>query len=307
MATAKRFSIYPASLVHAGGTLNLAQLQAFRVGPAPAIKRVYVGGAVDPKANILTRGDPRVELGTRDLTTLLTTLNPLTGLASFGAGATFRLQERDDGESVFLSGLTHETFVVNKYHLVLNSISAQQDDQDGLLANLTCHALYDGTNNPIIHNTGVDFAAAPAPAFASEFWMGPVYHNAVQVEGITGWSVEFGVQFTPFRTSGAVWPTQGYIARRQPVLRATSLKVDVVANLVKELRALAGTFAVYGWKGADASHRVAVGSGVHLKISCAAGAWGDDEIAATENDDGTFSAVIMPTGTLAMSIASTIP
>jgi hypothetical protein len=298
MASAKRFSIYPCSFVHAGGTLNLAQMQGFDSRPDATIKTVYVGGAVDPKANIAVMANPKVTFGTRDLTTLLGTLNPLTGLALAAGGATFRLQERDDGESIFLSTATHETHDVAKGHVIL----------DGAVAQLTCHALYDGTNEPIVHNTGVDFSdGEPTPAFTSEFFMGPVYHNGSQLEGVTRWSVETGLVWMPSRVDGNVYPRQGFIARRTPKIKVTTLKVDTVASLNKVLRALSGTFALYLWKGANAGSRAGVASGVHLKVSAAAGAWRDESVAVTENEDGTATIEVLITGTLTWSITSTIP
>ena len=307
MATANRFSIFPCSFIHAGGTLNLAQMQGFGVEPGSATKRVFVGGAVDPKANLLASANPRLPFQTRDLTTLIGTVSPLTGLALTGAGATFRIQERDEAEAFFLTGGTHETYTVAKGHLVIDSISASQDDQDGAVAQCILFALHNGSVLPIVHNTGVDLAGAPAPAFTSEFFMGPVYHNGVELTGILSQQVQFGLAFRQFRTSGAVYPSQGYIARREPVIRLTTLKADMNATVSHFLRATSGALACYFWKAADASDRVAVGTTVHLKITAATGAFSDDTFSVTENDDGTLTLNILPTGALAYSISSAIP
>lgn len=307
MASGERFSLFPASFVHAGGTLNLPQMEGFDARPNSTIKRVYAAGAVDPKAHLLAIADPSIPFRTRDLTTLFTTVSPLTGLTGTGAGATFRLQERDDGQSIFLGGATHETFTVAKSFLTIDSISAAQDDREGAVVECTCHALYDGTNLPIVHNTAVDFTTAPAPAFTSEFFMGPVYHNAVQIPGILRHSVEFATTFTPFRTDGNVFPAKGVIVRRSPMFKITLQKMDEVAAISKFIRALAGTFAVYFWKAVDNGVRVAVGTGQHLKVSGAAGAWHDESLTATENEDGTVTLNVMPTGSLSYSIVSAIP
>lgn len=308
MTTAKRFSIYPCSFVHAGGTLSLTQMQGFGIQPNPRVKRVFVGGAVDPKAHLLASADPVKPFQTRDLTTLFGTVSPLTGLRC-SSGATFRLQERDNAESIFLSAgtSTHETFTSTLGHLVIESLSAAQDDQDGAVAQCMYYALFDGTNLPIVHNTGVDISGADAPAFASEFFMGPVYHNGSQVEGVLRHEVQFGVRYVPFRTDGQVYPSGGYIARREPMLKLTTLKCDVNAAVSQFLRAASGTFAQYFWKAADASDRVAVGTGSHLKISAATSAFSDDNLSVSENEDGTSTITIMPKGSLAYSIVSTIP
>lgn len=306
MSTAKRFSIFPCSLTYAGPTtVDLTQMQGFGVEPRPAIKRVYVGGAIDPKAHLLASADPQKPFATRDLVTLLGAVSPLTGLSI--TGATFRLQERDDAESVFLTGLTHETFTVTKGHVVIESIGASQDDQDGALAQCRLFALYDGTNLPIVHNTGVDFSGAPAPAFTSEFYLGPIYHNGSEIEGILSSQVEFGLAFTPFRTSGSPYPKQGYIARRQPVMRMTTLKSDVNAAVNMLVRAASGTLAFYYWKAVDAGDRVAVANTNHLKISAATSVFSDDNFSVSENDDATCTITILPKGSLAYTVSSAIP
>lgn len=307
MSSAERFTLFPCSFVHAGGTLDLAQMEGFDAEPKATIKRVYAAGAVDPKAHLLTVADPAVRFRTRDLTTLFGAISPLTGLVSTGAGAAFRLQERDDGTAIFLSGLTHETFTLAKNFVTIDSLSAAQDDRDGAVCECTCHALYDGTNLPIVHNTGVDFGAVAAPAFTSEFFMGPAYHNSVQLPGILRHSVEFGVGFSPFRRDGASFPSKGVIVRRSPVFKLTCQKMDEVAALSKFIRALSGVFATYFWKAVDNGVRVAVGSGVHLKVSAAGGMWNDESLSASENEDGTATLNVMPTGTLSYSIVSTIP
>jgi hypothetical protein len=306
MSTAKRFSIYPCSLTYAGPTtVDLQQMQGFGVEPRPAIKRVYVGGAIDPKAHLLASADPQKPFATRDLTTLLGAVSPLTGLHI--TASTFRLQERDDAESVFLTGGTHETFTTTGGHVVIESISASQDDQEGSLAQCRLYALWDGTNLPIVHNTGVDFSAAPVPAFLSQFFMGPVYHNGAEVEGILNHQVDFGLVFAPFRTGGSPYPKQGYIARRQPMMRMTTLKSDVDGAVSLFARAASGTLAFYHWKGVDAGDRVAVGTASHLKISAATSLFSDDNHSVTDNDDGTCTISIMPKGSLAFSVSSAIP
>ncbi|MDQ3288916.1 MAG: hypothetical protein M3Q42_11800 [Pseudomonadota bacterium] len=305
--SADRFSLFPCSFVHAGGTLDLLQMQGFAANPQAQVSRRYVGGAVDPKAHLLASGKPQVSFGTRDLATLLGTVNPLLGLASAAGGSTFRLQERDEGQGVFLTTATHETLSLAKSHLLVNSLSARQDDAEGAIAQCVAHALYDGTNEPILHATGADFSLLTPPAFTSEFFMGPVYHNGVQVAGVTEHSVEFGTQFMPFATDGDIWPRKGYVARRAPVIKFSTLKVGQVAALSKSLRALSGTLAIYFWKAVDNAARVAVGSSLHVKVSCATGAWRDDAITVSENDDGTVAIEVLPKGSLTISAVSTIP
>jgi hypothetical protein len=306
MASAERFGLFPCSLVHAGGTLNIAQIQDFQQSVNATKDRFYAPGSVDPKAHILANADPQITFGTQDLATYFAAVSPTVGLALSGAG-TFRLQERSDLSGVFESGTTHETFTVTGGIVIPARLTASQDDQTGAAIQSTLFPLYNGSTNPIVHNTSVDFAAAPTPAFTSEFFMGPVYHNSSEIRGITQVSVDFGITFAPRRVSGQVFATKGAITRRSPVFTFTTLKSDVDAALDLFNRAITSSFAIYLWKGADAGSRVAVGSSVHCKISCTAGVFTSDSVQVSNLDDATTNITVMPTGTIAVSVASTIP
>lgn len=308
MATAERFALYPASFIHgAAQTLDLVQMHNFDAQAAANIARRFVSGAVDPKANIMVNADPRVAFATRDLATYFGVVSPTVGLALTGAGATFRLQERSTLDGVWETGSTHETFTCSDGIIIPRRISASQDDQDGAAVESDLVVLYDGSTQPIVHNTGVDFSGAPTPAFTSEFWLGPVYHNSNELSGVVSVSVDFGIQFAPRRVSGQYFPTKGAIVQRAPMLSFTILKVDAVQSLDKFINAVTSSFAIYLWKGVNAGSRVAVASTVHCKISASAGAFTHQNITANENDDGTVTIQVMPTGTIAVSVASAIP
>lgn len=304
--SAERFTLFPASITHAGGTMNLAQMQGFNVQTQTRKARIQPAGSVDPAAHVLAFADPVVRFGTRDLATLLATVSPSAGLKLSGSGAFFRLRERDDG-GTFLTGATHETYDVAQGLVVLDTLTANQDDEQGAICQCMLHATYDGANEPIVHNTGVDFSLAPSPAFVSEYWLGPAYHNGAEIKGLVSSSVEFGVNVSPRRVSGQVFAQKLAIVRRQPVLRLTILKADATAALSLFTRGLSGTFSLYFQKGVNNGARVAANSASHVKISATAGEWSDEEITAEENDDGTVSIVVMPTGVLSTSVASTIP
>lgn len=307
MTTAQRFGLFPCSVVHAGGTLNLAQMQDFNVTPQAQKDRFFAPGSVDPKAHILTAADPQITFGTQDLATYFGTVSATVGLALTGAGATFRLQERSTLDGVFETSTTHETFTAARGLVIPTQLSSSQDDQTGAVLQSTLVVLYDSSTSPIVHNTGVDFATAPTPAFVGEFFQGPVYHNGSEIPGITSTRIDFGITFATKRTSGQVYPTLGAITQRAPVFNFTTLKADVTASLDIFQRALSGTLACYFWKGADAGSRVAAATASHCKVSAATGVWNDESIQVSGNDDGTVNIAVMPTGTMAVSVASAIP
>lgn len=305
MASAERFGIYPASFVHAGGTLDLSQIERVEATPNPTIAEVTPGGAVDPAAYLIASGMPECPFATRDLATLLGTVALTTGLKLTGA-ATLRFQERTDC-GTFETGLTHETITATGGFINVQSISAEQESPEGAIAQLNLLPLWDGSTEPLVHNTGVNFATAPSPAFNSRFFLGPCYHNSAQLDGVIRASFEPGIAFKRYTADGDPYPKKGAIMRRSPIFRFTMTKLDDVSALQVAGRAITNSFAMYFWKATANGTRVAVGTTEHIKISCSAGLWRHDRMSVQGNDDGTVDLIVRPTGTVSLSTASAIP
>lgn len=303
MATAERFGLYPATLTHAGGDLDLAQIQNFNISPSPTVDRFYAAGAIDPKTHIIAFAEPEATFGTQDLTTYWGAVSPSAGLAI--TNATFRMQERSNLGGSFES--TGQTWVMTDGFLVPTRLSCSQDSQTGCVQESRLVVLYDGSTSPIVHNDGVDFSGAPTPAFTSEFFLGPVYHNSSEIKGITQVDIDFGLNVTISRSSGQVYADKAYITTRGPRVTFTTLKCDADASLNQFLRALGGTTAIYLWKGTANGDRVAVATGAHFKLTISAGAWMTDTISVQDNQDGTISMSVMPTGTISTAVNSAIP
>ncbi len=305
MASAKRFSVYPASFVHAGGTLNLSQLSSFSVSPGGQKKAFTPGGSVNPAAHLLSHATPEVSLQTTDLTTLLAVLSLTTGL-NCTSGATFRLQERSSG-ATFEAGATHETFTSTAGFLNVESISASIDDENGASLDLKYTPLWGGSTRPLVHNTGVDFNTAPTPAFNSQFFLGPVYLNGAQLEGITRVAFRPGISFMVKRTDGDPYARLGAVVKVEPVFEFTTLKADVGGVLNVFGRALGGVFAIYLQAGVNNSDRVAAASSAHIKISVATGDAQHDTVQASGEDDATATFSVRGTGSVTLATGSAIP
>ena len=303
MATAGRYSGYSSTWTYgAAQTLTLNQMNDVSVQVGTNRTEITPSGAVDLAAVIVGSGDPMINFGTYDLSTLLGQVSLTAGLALTGTG-TVQFQRRED-LAVFSSGSTHDSITCTAGWMGLNSITASQDDTTGAKADCSVHVLYDGTNNPLVHNTSV--ALAGTPGFSSYFYLGPVTINSTEVEGITSVRVSTGLSFSRRRVSGQVWATKGAIVQRRPVIEITALEVSDFATLAMHGRALAGTVNVFFRKGTASGTRVADATTEHVKVSATAGYWQDDSISVQQNDDGTVTCTILPTTTLSLSTASAI-
>lgn len=304
MASAKRFGLYPCSFVHGGGTLNLQQMMGFGIEVGAQKKEFVPAGAVDPAAHLISHADPEASFQTADLATLLGTASLTAGL-NCTSGATFRLQERT-AQGTFETGSTHETITSTAGFLYLDSLDASIDDENGAMASCRYCPLWDASTRPFVHNTGVDFSGAPSPAFTSQFFLGPLYLNGSELEGVQRVSIKTGLVYSKKRTAGDPYARLGAIVLRKAIVQFTGLKIDIGGGVSMFGRALGGTFAVYLRKGVNNDTRVADASGAHIKISFATGDAQTDSVSAQENEDGTITSTVRAQTTLSLSLTSAI-
>lgn len=300
------YSLFPASFVHGGGTLNLAQLRMQGLQPNSEKSIIIPGGAIDAGAIIQSHAQSIVRLGTRDLTTLLGTLSLLVGLKCTG-NCIFRFQKRV-AQSTFATGASHVTLTATLGFLNCESIRASQSDVNGAMADLAFFPLFDGTNVPLAIAVTADFDLATPPAFTSAFYLGPVYLGAAQIEGIQSVEIRPGVNFRPVFGDGDQYARVGVIESRTPQLRFTLTNVGYLSTITSLFgNAPASAIHVYLAKGVSGGGRVAAASTVHAKVTVSAGDWTPDDISVEGNADGSLSVVVRPTGSLSFSVASAIP
>jgi hypothetical protein len=308
MASAERYSGYTASIIHGAAlTMNLVQLDSWRVQPNTRKATIIPSGLIDPAHHGVASAAPVIEMTTRDFETPMASIvSPAIGLKLTGAG-TFRFQERTDC-GTFETGATQETVTTTGGFLYPTGISATQDGEDGATLDMQLVALWDGTTSPLVWNTGVDYTAVTVPSFVARHFMGPVYHAGAEIAGVTSITVDFGIQFEANMYSGDPYPQKGAIVQRNPTMSFTVAKVDVASALTTVFGSAISTGLVfYLWKGVTSADRVAVGTAEHIKITASAGDWALDEASVTGNDDGSVTFTARPTVALAVDTTSAIP
>lgn len=248
-----RYSGYTPTFVHGGGTLSLTQQRGVTINNGKQLLEVQTSGDLDRKAVCLSHADPEVMIRSGDLATILGTVSPTTGLKLTGV-STFRYQLRDAGGTFV--GSTTDRLITNtpdtsKSFLAMESISANQDDQnDGAVCELKMYPCWGGDLSvpPLVPSTDSAIGGS-APAFTSQFFLGPVYLGSTQLEGLRSSRVEFGIGFVRKRADGDPWARAGSIYTRRPVITLNFEKLPVLINSAMFSAALAETLAVYYWKG----------------------------------------------------------
>lgn len=303
--TANRYSGFPASFVWASGTLNLQQLGSVDLRHGAQFNETVPAGSIDRAAVVLRSATAGCRISTQDILTFMGVVSPTAGLKCTGL-CTFRYQKRADS-AVFAGGTTNLTAVAQTGFLMPESISASGDTPAEIASMF--YPLWDGSNDPLAFTDAVNFGSAPQPAYSSEYYLGPVYLGGVQILGLESSRVTFGLTFMPKRYDGDVFPRSGAIEMRKPVITLTMTKLNWLTGQAASMfmNNLASTLAVYYALGAPAGGRAAYAGANHVKISATAGAHHADSVSVRDEGDGTISIQIVPTGTIGLSLASTIP
>jgi hypothetical protein len=305
MTTANRYSGYSANFTYGSSqTLALRQMRSIDLQGAHQFNEVIPAGAVDRQAVVLRSSSAIARLSTQDLLTALGTISPTVGLACNGL-CTFQYQKRQDS-GVFAGGSNNIKAVAQTGFLLADSISASGDNPASL--DMTFYSLWDGTNDPWAFTDGVALTGG-APTYLSDYYLGPVYLGASQIFGLTGTKVDFGIKFAPFLADGDLFPRSGAIMSRRPTVSLTMSKVDWITGQMNSMfnNALGSTLAVYFAQGNPGGGRGAYASSIHAKISVATGALNSKSVTVRDEDDATITIDIIPTGTISLSVASTIP
>jgi hypothetical protein len=313
MTTGQRFSGYPARFGYATGQkLDLTQMQAFELDTNNTKTPVVPVGAVNPTAYITPRARPEFRIRTQDIKTMMDVVDVENGKC-FDETSTFILQERADC-GTFLTGDTHPARVTTNGFMYAESITAEQDSEDGAILSLRYVPLYDGSNSLVQRDT-VDIAAyttpALSPAYVGSYFLASAYENSVEISGIISVNLQFNLTFQAAPATPGAWDTIGSIVRRQPEFTYTCLKVDNVSADEVTGAAVDTSYAFYFQK-ADVTNaagdgRVAKATAQHVKVSCTAGDVEVRNLSVDGTEDAAIEVSVKPTGTVAMSTASAIP
>ena len=305
----ERFGIYAGRFVHAGGSLDITQMEGDGASPEATKRRVRPGGSVDPAAIILSHAETMRRFRTSDLATLLATVSLTTGLACTGGSALWMQQRAEQG--VFAAGSNHHSLTSALGFLYVEEISAAQDDENGASANCVYTALYDGSTLPFVVNSGVSLASAPTPAYVSQFFLGGVYVGAAAFEGVQNVSIRPGVNFSTKRADGDVYPRKGSIVARDPEFRITCDKISNLSGVLDNIYSNApgsplNCYFARGLPGSSAG-RVARATTQHILIAASTGEWSPDNVDVEDTNDYSTTIIMRATGTLSLSTASALP
>ena len=295
-----RYSLFSASFTHAGGTMDLTQLEMQGLNTGSSIRTIRPGGALAPAAHILSYANPRFRFRTADLFTVLTAMGSNMFLYCSG-GHVARWQKRSPG-GTFATSTAHLTQATSKGFLHVVSIDASIDATEGAVMELEYIPLSTNGLNPITDTTSVNFASAPAPAFVSQYFLGGVWNASTQVTSLSRASFRPGVNFIMRRADSGVFCLDGAssIGSYSPQISLNFMDVALPYSMGSQFLSIVGA-AIKGYlqRGTTAANgRIAAATSGHAKVSCTDASWGADDMTVQGEDDGSVTVAVYPTSAL---------
>jgi len=250
------------------GAFNLSQIPDREIDLGITEELGYGAGQLSPSHVSVMSQAPVISGGTTEIARFLTNIDALLGLAipstTVITSVAFYFQSAQLLGGI-KAGSSHLTGTLNKGMVIPTGVSVEQDGVATL--NFDMHALYDGTNLPIVWADSQALASG-TPAVDEQFTLGPTFINNVQVPGLQGMTWDFGIEVEKHSTDGQVYPLTMRIMRVTPMITLRSVDVVTASDFNLTGTALdANTFKTYIQKMDDEGDRVAIATTEHVEIA----------------------------------------
>lgn len=224
--------------IHTAGPLAVSGSSAFNLdtidnlGVDHGTKEVleYAAGQVDPSYVATMTSEPMLTFTTRSLAAALSRI-ALDGMA-FPNGGTYTTVDqwfikvektlpRATGANQFRVRMT-EGLIVPKV------VSWQQGQAASLTAEV--HPTYDGTNNPLGYLDSQTLPVSFSGIVGELFTGGKVVINGVELLGVQGVSIDFGLEVEKIYSRGDVFPFRAHILTRKPTITIRTKQVTSLST-----------------------------------------------------------------------------
>ena len=311
MASAQRWGGYPAKFVDTTpATMNFVQLQGWEMDANVTETPFIPVGLVKPSQYVTSRVRPEFRIRTRDINTILGTVDFNTGHC-FDNTSTFFVQEREDC-GTFISDTNQSGRTTENGFMFVESITADLDSADGAIMTLRYVPLWDGTSADIIASpSNLDPVASVTPLYTSGFFLASPFHNSAEIKGVTSVTLNTGIQIQPAPEVPGAYDRLVSIVRYEPEFTFRCLKIDEWDSKKFSGFPITSEFAFY-FQAIDTTNavgdgRVARATASHVKISCATGKITVRNLSFDGTDDVVSEVTVRPTGAVTAATATAIP
>lgn len=292
-----------------GDSLTLANVQTQDLSPDVQAMVARAGGSLDPALIAASFIEPKIKIGTPDLVTLLG-----AGGVSLRYGKAFtsawklQFQQRDTagGSGDFTAGSTHLVASGTKSLAIVNSISAENDNRAGALAQCTVYPC-STTGIAPAYTISSESALTGSVGVSKVYALGPVL-----CEGLTGGlggvqraTINPGVEVEPDRENGRTFPTRYKIKTRNPTVEIEA-KNGAIAALLGMIAAASSGMTVYLQRFIHGADRYAFDQSEHIAVSFSTGAYVTESIGVDAEGDAMTKFKAMITGAISWTVNTTI-
>jgi hypothetical protein len=292
-----------------GDSLTLANVQSQGLSPDVQAMIARAGGSLDPALISASFIEPKIKIGTPDLTTLLG-----AGGVSLRFGKAFtsawklQYQQRDSagGAGDFTTGSTHLVASGTKALAIVNSISAENDNRAGALAQCT---VYPCSTDGYASALSISAAASLTGSIAvgKVFALGPVLCEGLAggLGGVQRATINLGVEVAPDRENGRTFPTRYTIKPRNPMVEIEA-KNGAIAALLGMMAGVGTGMTVYLQRFFPGADRYAFDQAEHIAVSFSTGTYVTEEIGVDAEGDAMTKFKAMVIGALSWTVNTTI-
>lgn len=252
---------------------------------AQVIVKSY-SGDLDPSAFFGGAADPRWTGTSQDVAGVLAAIDEAQGLSVASGSIIVPYQNRVT--SGFDSSATHMRFTAANGFIYPTRAQVRQqsggggegDGSDDATVDLESVILStDGFTNPI---TSAGSQAATTQAFNAAYGLGIVGLDGTEVEGVTGFTVDFGIEIRVKRYKGATYPTAVYVVRRRP---AIEIEFEDVSELATYANVTALSSCAALMRKRSGTGYVSTATAEHIKFSFGTAMSARRGVRASGNDD----------------------
>ena len=302
-------SAYVLYAVDIGGTF-IDEITAFGINKNTQQMIESADGEVEPTFISLQQQTPELSFTTLALAKALAAVG-ISGLAIPGGAnpAVFFFQKMlaDGGRAGTLQHMMGE---VEQGLIVPRTLNASQGGNATLSYDVAIR--YDGTNEPIVFTALQTLTGSPS--FSELFTLGPWVINNVELPGMIGATIDFGLDVFRQFTGGDVWPTFLSLKRRANTQLTGRTRETVSMDtfgFVGTAQGATDSKVYFRKKDQDGAGNVAVGTAEHVVFSIAAGSIRVESADANHPEPYENNVIITPRNngtdpTIAVSTASTI-
>lgn len=283
LTTHERFVSYPAVFNGGGFTLNHVR----NVSAPPGIEKMlgYAGGAVDPQVIAEAFRDPKVNITSGDIGTILAAVSPVSGLNCTGSSI-IQFQQRSSG-GTFAGAGNHGLLTAPLGFLYIEEISAQQDAKEGATVRLVFVPLRSGSNMPLVPSAGQSLTGSVA--INGLYRLSKVVYEGSVIGGVQSVRFRSGITAPGKRESGNVAADVCSIVRREPMFEVKGTNFSKIASVGLGVAAISAGLTCY-------FEKYGVANGNHASITFAGGTYHADGIDQSDENDAEFTIVASRAG-----------